>query len=201
MRAAEYTPHHQGSLLDVVSQDFRTGSRAGLGGVCPRCRWQLLHLVQAAARLSRALQRAAAGLARPRPVPPAATGGQGPLQLSGSDRRYRSAARSSRHPPRPLCRHLPWHHPYSPSGRALPGAGQEHGTGGRHFAARYPLAGAGATGPTRPALPALYVALPAVCLHHHAAPAPSGVAQPLCARGPQALPERVQTLVPPRHRG
>ena len=41
----------------------------------------------------------------------------------------------------------------------------------------------------------------AVCLHHHAEPAPSGVAQPLCARDPQALPERVQTLIPPRHRG
>jgi len=39
-----------------------------------------------------------------------------------------------------------------------------------------------------------YVALLAACFHH-AAPAPSGVAQPFCARGPQALPERVQTLV------
>ncbi|MNH06356.1 hypothetical protein D3C79_657190 [compost metagenome] len=45
------------------------------------------------------------------------------------------------------------------------------------------------------------MALPAVCLHHHAAPAPSGVPQSVRARGPQAVPKGVQTLVPPRHRG
>ena len=41
----------------------------------------------------------------------------------------------------------------------------------------------------------------ACSLHHHAAPAPSGVPQPLRARGQKAVPERVQALVPPRHRG
>ncbi|MNH05181.1 hypothetical protein D3C79_644980 [compost metagenome] len=45
------------------------------------------------------------------------------------------------------------------------------------------------------------MALSTVRLHHHAAPAPSGVPQPLRARGPEIVPEGVQTLVPPRHRG
>ncbi len=69
-------------------------------------------------------------------------------------------------------------------------AGQEHGARRRHPAPRYPLPGAGAAWPGRPAHPALHVALPVVRLHHHAAPAPSGVPQPLRARGPRSCARR-----------